>query len=206
MDAPVRLGIYGGTYAPPHSGHVRAALAFLNAAVLDRLLIIPTAIPPHKRLTANDDPALRLALTHAAFDGTDPRIEVSDYEIRKADVSYTWQTLEYFAALPRTELFFLCGTDMFLTLGEWRCPEVIFALSTVACVLRVSDAEQEAAVRVKEDEYRARFGARLLRVDCDPLPISSTEIRDRVREGKSISGLIPAKVAGMIRAHRLYRV
>ena len=201
----MRLGIYGGTFSPPHRGHLHAALTFLDAASLNKLLIIPTAIPPHKQMSPHDDPALRLAMTHAAFDGTDPRIEVSDYEIRKADVSYTWQTLTHFAELLRTELFFLCGTDMFVTLGEWRRPEVILSLATVACILRNADPEQKEAVKAKEREYRERFGAKLMLIDSEPLPVSSTEIRSRVREGKDIDDLVPAKVSAMIRAHGLYR-
>jgi len=121
-----KIGLYGGTFAPPHLGHVHAARAFLRAIPVDRLLIMPTFQPPHKAKAAGDTPEVRLEMCRAAF-GDIPGIEVSDYEIAKADVSYTVQTLRHLTAENR-EIYLLCGTDMFLTLEKWYQAEEIFRL------------------------------------------------------------------------------
>ena len=119
-----KLGLYGGTFAPPHYGHIHAVKTFLEEVSLDRVLIMPTYQPPHKAKAAGDTPEVRLEMCRAAF-GDIPGAEVSDYEIRKADVSYTVQTLEHLAA-PDREIYLLCGTDMFLTLDRWYRAAEIF--------------------------------------------------------------------------------
>ena len=95
-----KIGLYGGTFAPPHLGHVHAARAFLRAIPVDRLLVMPTFQPPHKAKAAGDTPEVRLEMCRAAFAGI-PGVEVSDYEITKADVSYTVQTLRHLTAENR---------------------------------------------------------------------------------------------------------
>ena len=200
-----RVGIYGGTFAPPHNGHVRAALAFLTEAKLDVLYIMPAAVPPHKQLTAGDDPEIRLAMTHAAFDGLDPRITVSDYEIRKAGVSYTYETLTHFAQMQENDLFLLCGTDMFLTLDTWRCPEIIFRLATAACIMREDGSAAYDAVLEKSRRYADTYGARTLMIPAEPLELSSSIIRQMVREGRDVSSLVPPAVHRILSAQKLYR-
>lgn len=200
-----RLGIYGGTFAPPHNGHLHAAAAFLAQAELDTLLIMPAALPPHKRIDSGDDPRLRLAMARAAFDGMDPRIRVSDYEIARGGTSYTWQTLTHFSETTDSELFFLCGTDMFLTLDQWRCPEIIFAKAAAACILREDDPAALSAVEAAAARFTREYGARTLIVHADPLPLSSTEIRARVRRDEDISGCVPAAAAEFIAQHGLYK-
>ena len=200
-----RLGIYGGTFAPPHNGHVRAAREFLSQAKLDTLLVMPTAIPPHKQIDPGDDPEIRLVMARAAFDGLDSRITVSDYEIRRGGASYTYQTLTHYSETTDSELFFLCGTDMFLTLDAWRCPEIIFAKATIACVMRESDPASFRAVREKDAAYREAYGARTLFVHSVPIELSSTDIRARVRAGKSIADCVPKSVARRIAEYGLYK-
>lgn len=200
-----RLGIYGGTFAPPHNGHVRAALDFLREARLDSLLVMPAAVPPHKQMDAGDDPALRLEMARAAFEGLDGRISVSDYEIRQGGASYTYRTLTHFADTTEAELVFLCGTDMFCSLPHWRCPEILFEKAVIACVLRESDPAAAASVREMAEKYRTVYNARIMMIPGTPVEISSTEIRRRVRKGESIDGLVPDSVAERIGRYRLYR-
>ena len=121
-----RVGIYGGTFAPPHVGHVEAARAFMKQMRLDYLYVIPTAIPPHKTTDFDIDPYHRLAMCDLAFSGIDGVI-VSDIELRRGGVSYTVDTLRELTA-PDTRLFLFCGTDMFLTLDQWYCADEIFKL------------------------------------------------------------------------------
>ena len=146
------LGIYGGTYAPVHKGHIAAAEAFLAQAELDKLLIIPTLIPPHKQLTFKDNPQDRLNMLRLAFESHEEynkRIFISEYEINSPPPSYTVNTLKHFTK-KNTRITFLCGTDMFLTLDKWRAPEEIFRLSRIAIMPRESTVSPELEIKLSE--------------------------------------------------------
>ncbi len=198
------IGIFGGTFAPPHNGHVAAADAFLRGCDLERLYIIPTAIPPHKRIGSSDNPAMRLEMVRLAFCGH-PRyrkeggIFLSDYEILRADKSYTVHTLRHFAALYANPLIFLCGADMFVTLDHWYRAEEIFKLASIAYIPRSGIETEDAARR-----YAADYGARLIRLDMPPCDVSSTDIRERIHNGEDPGRLVPAGVAAYITQNHLY--
>lgn len=196
-----KIGLYGGTFAPPHLGHVHAALAFLRAIPVDRLLIMPTFQPPHKAKAAGDMPEVRLKMCRAAF-GEIPGVEVSDYEIAKADVSYTVQTLRHLTADDR-EIYLLCGTDMFLTLGKWYRAEEIFRLAKIVCVSRTTEKEREIAET--HAGYREKFGQDCILLAEAPLEVSSTQIREAIREGRSLAEYVPAAVEAILRRDGLYK-
>ena len=201
----MRLGIFGGTFDPPHNGHVHAAKAFLREAELDALYIMPAASSSHKRMKEGSDPQVRLALAHAAFDGIDPRITVSDYEIDTAGVSYTYKTLSHFAEMPDTELFFLCGTDMFLSMGTWLHPEIIFASATVVCAMRENDPAAQRALTERAFAYKTQYGARTMRIFAAPVELSSSGIRQILKEGGDASASLPERVVSLIDQYSLYR-
>ena len=202
----IELGIYGGTFAPVHNGHVAAAKAFYDTLGLYGLLVIPTYLPPHKETETGDDPAARLAMTELAFRDDPRNIIVSDYEIAQKGTSYTYKTLEHFTA-PDTRITFLCGTDMFLTFDSWKHPEIIFRLARIAHVRRESlTAEEEWRVTAMTEHYREAYGADILHLNLPVYEISSTEIRALCREGKDISPLVPPSVCDYIAAHRLYGI
>ncbi len=198
-----RLGIYGGTFSPPHLGHVGAASAFLRGMSLDRLLIIPTAIPPHKEVTDFPNGEHRLALARLAF-GHLPRTEVSDLEIRRAGKSYTYLTLRELSA-PDTELFFLCGTDMLLTLDTWRNPEEVCALAHFVMISRTSDPAVSAAVLQKKGELERDYGAKITLLDAPALEISSTDLRKAIARDADTSRYLQPSVDAYIRQWKLYR-
>ncbi|MBR3999263.1 MAG: nicotinate (nicotinamide) nucleotide adenylyltransferase [Clostridia bacterium] len=195
-----RLGLYGGTFAPPHLGHVRAAENMMTHLGLDRLLIMPTNVPPHKIKTAQDTPGQRLAMCHAAFDGI-AGAEVSDFEIRQGGASYTYLTLEHLTS-PEREIFMLCGSDMLLTLDQWRRAEDIFRMANIVCMPRYTDGI--GALTAKQAEYREKYGARVEIIPGDVLEISSTEIRQRIAENGDLTDLLPADVIDIIRRENLY--
>jgi len=199
-----RIGIYGGTFAPPHKGHVRAAEAFLEGAALDRLYVMPASVPPHKQLHFKDDPSIRLAMARAAFEGGREKITVSDYEIGKGGVSYTADTLEYMKRETKGELFFLCGTDMFLTLPAWRRAADIFSLATIVFVSRAEDKALTAAVEKAAALYKADYNARILLLDIPPFPVSSSEVREKIAGGEDVSELVPRGVLNLIKENHLY--
>ncbi|MBO5218729.1 MAG: nicotinate-nucleotide adenylyltransferase [Clostridia bacterium] len=200
----MKLGIYGGTFSPIHMGHVRAAEAFLEAMALDRLLVIPTAVPPHKAEVAGADAAARLTMARLAFADSDARLAVSDYEISREGKSYTVYTLEHFTA-PDTTLYLLVGTDMFLTLAKWFRAEDIFRLADIVLMRRETDAGLTGLLSETAADYRARFGARIHEIDEPPLVISSTELRERLRAGLPTGGMLPDAVAEYIAKNNLYR-
>ncbi len=200
MEITEKLGLFGGTFAPPHLGHVRASEYMMKHLGLSRLLIMPTCVPPHKIKTAQDTPEQRLAMCHAAFDGIDGA-EVSDFEIRQGGTSYTVLTLEHLSK-PGREIFMLCGSDMLLTLDHWRRAEDIFRLANIVCMPRYTDGLEQ--LNVKKSEYEEKFKARVHIIPEDVLEISSTEIRKRIDEKGDLTGLLPQGVIDIIRRENLY--
>ena len=202
INGIMRIGIYGGTFAPVHNGHVKAAEEFFRQMELDLLYIIPAAVPPHKQLDANDDPRHRLKMCELAF-GDMERVFVSDIEIMRKGPSYTVDTLRALAGEDR-RLFLLMGTDMMLTLDRWRESEEIFRLCYPIYMRRENDPIIEGRIVAKNKEYLAKYGKIVRRVPMEFVDISSTEVRDRVRAGESIEDAVPAAVAHYIKENGLY--
>ena len=198
----LRVGIYGGTFAPVHNGHVAAAKAFMEQMKLDYLFIIPTYIPPHKAVDSSDDPLYRLKMCELAFADTDG-VVISDTEIARGGVSYTYDTLRELQR-PDTRLFLLCGTDMVLTFDTWYRYEDIFKMCYPTYVRREDDPLLTARIVAKIGEYYEKHGVMFRRILTDPIKLSSTDIRRAVKEGRDISGMVPPAVAEYIRENRLY--
>lgn len=202
INGIMRIGIYGGTFAPVHNGHVKAAEEFFRQMELDLLYIIPAAVPPHKQIDASDDPHHRLKMCELAFAGME-RVFVSDMEIARGGRSYTVDTLRALTGEDR-RLFLLMGTDMMLTLDKWREAEEIFRLCYPVYMRRENDPIIEGQIVAKNKEYLARYGKIVRRVPMEFVDISSTEIRDRVKHGAPIDGVVPPAVAQYIKEHQLY--
>lgn len=202
INGIMRIGIYGGTFAPPHNGHVKAAKEFFRAMELDLLYIIPTAVPPHKQIDSADDPHHRLKMCELAF-GDMERTFVSDMEIVRGGRSYTVDTLRALAGEDR-RLFLLMGTDMMLTLDQWRESEEIFRLCYPIYMRRENDPIIEGQIVSKNKEYLARYGKIVRRVPIDFVDISSTEVRERVRRGVPIDDVVPKSVAAYVKEQGLY--
>ena len=176
-----RCLIYGGSFNPPHLGHVQAFAAAREHLQPERSLIIPSRVPPHKELAAGSpDSEERLALTKLAF-AAFPEAEVSDLELRREGVSYTALTLtELHERFPEEEFFFLMGTDMFLTLESWYDYRTVLSLCTPIVLTR--EEGEEAAVRVQAEHLREAYGLCAIVLPRAPLPMSSTELRADLRE------------------------
>ncbi len=203
-----RLGIYGGAFSPIHSGHVRAAHAFLSEMKLDRLLVVPTALPPHKPAIEGASVEHRIAMAKLAFCDSaaykSGRLQVSDFEAESGRKSYTVYTLEHFTA-PQRELYLLVGTDMFLTLDKWYRAEDIFALANIVLMRRERDRDNIPRIVAKKAEYTSKFGARVHIITEPPIVISSTELREELRSMADTEGFIPEAVAKYITENGLYR-
>ncbi len=196
-----RIGLYGGTFAPPHLGHRYAVETLAKSIPLDRILIMPTAIPPHKAMVQGDTPGQRLTMCRLAF-GDIPNVEVSDYEITKGGVSYTVETLEHLTR-PGREIVLLCGSDMLLTLDSWRRATDIFSMAEIVCVPRYEQDREE--LLVKGAFYQKTYGARVTILSAMPRVMSSTEIRQRIRSGRGLEKVLPESVAEYVRREGLYR-
>lgn len=199
----LRVGIYGGTFAPIHNGHVAAAKAFMEQMKLDYLFVIPTYLPPHKQIDESDSPLYRMKMCELAFEGVDG-VVISDVEISRGGKSYTYDTLKELQR-PDTRLFLLCGTDMVLTFDRWYRFEDIFKMCYPTYVRREDDPILTKRIVAKIGEYYEKYGVMFRRIVTDPIELSSTEIRQAVKEGKDISSMVPEGVARFIREHGLYR-
>ena len=202
----MRIGIYGGSFSPVHSGHVAAAKAFMEQMWLDLLYVIPAGIPPHKQIAGGADAWQRLKMCELAFEGMEG-VVISDMEIRREGKSYTVDTLREITRMCEEDsrLFLLMGTDMLLTLDTWVQPEEIFRLSYPVYMRREgNDPILEARIVAKIGEYQQKFGKVVRRIVGDPVVVSSTQVRRALSEGRSIDGMVPPAVAAYIRDHNLY--
>ncbi len=197
-----RIGIFGGTFNPPHIAHVAAAEAFSGRIDPDILMIIPDFIPPHKTFAGTVTPSQRLDMCKLAFSHI-KNVQVSDLEIARGGKSYTANTLTELSA-PDRELYFLCGTDMFLTLDRWYSPETIFKLATICYVRREADASLEKEIARCTELYKEKYNARIIPVDMNTVTLSSTEVREALSAaGKTDS--VPLSVMEYIEREGLYK-
>ena len=196
-----RIGIYGGTYNPPHIGHLRAAEYAIEALALDRLLLIPTGVSPHKEMAAGASTADRLHMLELSAKGIE-KAEVSDIEIRREGRSYTVDTLRAIKEEnPESELFLLMGTDMFTSFLTWREPETIMKLATLAVFCRGEKGER---VKIEAQKLSlGSLGARVALVENPVTAISSTDLRRMLVFGCADPFLMPG-VDDYIREKGLY--
>ena len=188
----MRIVLYGGSFNPPHRGHVAAAQSVYKALHPDRFLIVPTNIPPHKVMEENSpSPQTRLEFTRLAF-GDIPGAEISDMEILREGKSYTADTVALLREkYPKAELCIVMGTDMFLSFRTWYRWEYLAEECTLTVLSREEDdAPEIAACR---QELKEACGAKVKRIPHEPLPMSSTEIREKLRRGEG-SELLPEAV------------
>ena len=203
----MKIGIYGGTFNPPHLGHMAAAKAAVEALKLDKLLLIPAAIPPHKALPQGTPaPEHRLAMTEKMGDalGLPKVVQVSDQELHREGASYTSDTLEAIhAQYPEAELWLLMGTDMFLTLHRWHEPERIMALAGI-CGFGRTEQDGESVFAPQREYLAKHFGAKVVTMTLPGLvDVSSTRLRELLAAGAGREYLAPA-VYGYILMHGLY--
>ncbi|HET7276323.1 MAG TPA: nicotinate-nucleotide adenylyltransferase [Longimicrobiaceae bacterium] len=177
----MRLGVFGGTFDPPHVGHLIVASDAYDALDLDRILFIPSAQPPHKS-GVHATPEQRLALTRAAV-ADDDRFEVDAVELQRTGASYTADTLRILRdRYPDAEIFLLVGADAAREMHSWHRPDAVADLARIAVMSREGD---------DEDLGETAIPVRVTRID-----LSSTDLRERVRDGRSIRYLVPEVIRG----------
>ena len=195
----LRLGLLGGTFDPPHVGHLLLAEAARERLRLDRVLFIPAHVPPHKRGRPVTPARTRRALLTAALRGTG--FGLSTIELDRPGPSYTVDTLETFTRMhPHARLFLLVGADSLHDLPGWRDPERILALATVAVAARPG-----TRLAGLTRGMLARHRGAIAFLGNPPVDVSSTRLRARVAAGRSIRFLVPSAVERTIARLGLYR-
>jgi nicotinate-nucleotide adenylyltransferase len=198
----MRLGLLGGTFNPPHIAHLVCAQEAHAQLGLDRVLLVPAGVPPHKALAAGDPSAEeRLALCEAAV-GDDGRFAVSRVELDRPGRSWTVDTLRLLREEnPQDELTFIVGGDMAASLPRWREPEAVLELATLAVAERLGAkrGQIERLLAPLAGSERIRF------FDMPRIDVSSSLVRERVAEGRPIRYLVPDAVAAAIGRDGLYR-
>lgn len=190
----MRLGILGGTFDPPHIGHLLAAVDAVERLTLDRLAFVPAATQPLKAGQSGASGDRRLAMVHLLVAG-DGRFTVDPIEMERGGLSYSVETLASYAErFGEVERFFLVGADVLRTFDQWREPERVLRLATLVVLTR--DDQAGPAERLPH-------GA--IRLPSRRVDVSSTEIRGRVAAGRSLKGFVPDAVADYIATHGLYR-
>jgi len=211
-----RTAVFGGSFNPIHFGHLLLADDLLEILALDRVLFVPAKHPPHKDPTRLAPPEDRLAMVRLATDGH-RGFEVSDLELARPGPSFTVDTLAALAR-PGLTLFLVVGSETFLDLLSWREPRRVARLARLVIVPRVGspfDTESEVAQKVLreigvEGGFTTVDGGRVpergvIVSRAASMPISASELRRRVREGRSLAFRLPPAVADYIRARGLYR-
>lgn len=193
----MRLGVFGGSFDPPHIGHLLVADDACDQLALDRLIFVPAATQPLKvgrEVTAAEH---RLAMVRLLAAGN-PRFEVSAAEVERAGLSFTVDTLTHFAAQhPNAERYLLVGADVLSTFAKWREPSQVLALATLVVLQRADADPPELPSSID--------GAAIRRLNTRRIDVSSTEVRERVRQEKPIRGFVTDNVAAYIARHSLYR-
>jgi nicotinate-nucleotide adenylyltransferase len=190
----MRIGMLGGSFDPPHVGHLLIAVDAFEALALDKLFFLPAAIQPLKVGQAGASARDRVEMVRRLI-SDDPRFAVDTIEVDRQGVSYSIDTVTAFAGrYPDAERFFLVGADVMATFGAWREPDKIMRLAEVVVVSRGDDP-------VNPESWRGRFRQLATR----RIDVSSTEIRSRVKAGQSIAGFVPPPVAAYIADCGLYR-
>lgn len=204
MDNPIkRIGVFGGSFNPVHIGHLTIAQDAVEQLELDRLIFMPAAVPPHKQDKVLADGNHRLEMLRLATE-SNPGFEVSEMELQRGGVSYTFDTMTQIQnEHPDAELFFIIGLDSLPELHLWRNVNELLELCTVVPFARGGEDPTLVTEKIQlSNEWKKRLLERMIRIH--EIEVSSSEIRMRVAEGLSIRYLVPPEVEMYIAEHHLY--
>ncbi|MDR2909613.1 MAG: nicotinate (nicotinamide) nucleotide adenylyltransferase [Oscillospiraceae bacterium] len=197
----MKIGVFGGTFNPIHNSHIYLAREYERQLGLDRVVIVPSFIPPHKEAENLADGQDRLNMCRLATKAM-PLFHVTDFEVKNEGKSYTFRTLRHIAdKYPGSELYLIMGADMFLTVQDWRLAPEIFRLATLCGAQREKGELTTLDIHKQVLENK---GARCVIIDIEAKPLSSTQVRDMIAEGRDASNLLHPEVLTYIVSHGLY--
>lgn len=200
----MRLGVFGGSFDPVHLGHVGLVKQVREICRLDKVIVMPAAVSPFKteisrKAASGED---RLEMCRLAFEEF-PFAEISDYEISQKEVSYTVNTLRHIREVyPNDEIFFIMGGDMLLSFEKWRNYEEILSICTLLAVSR-EESPEDVKILEKMASKLGKYGTARI-VPIETFPVSSTEIREKIKNNSDISCYVPKNVVKYISEHDLY--
>lgn len=199
----MRIAVFGGSFDPVHTEHIKLVEFALAELHLDKLFVMPAYAPPHKKGKTLSPDKDRLEMCRLAFTHLD-RVVVSDYEIAKGGVSYTYLTCQHFKAeYPDAEIFLLVGTDMLRNFPTWKNPQEILSCVTLAVCGR---NEQGEWIEKEQEEFFSLFQKRFVYLSYNGKDISSTKIRVWAGAGMRLSEYVPLPVEEYIRENELYKI
>lgn len=199
----MRIGIFGGTFDPVHFGHISIAKQSVDELVLDQLIIVPAKLQPFKLDVPVTIGTHRIEMLKLAFNGCE-KITVSDYELIQNQVSFTINTLNAFKeAYPDSKIWFLLGTDSFLKIEIWKDAEDLLSHFNLIVGARPGYKEMELENQIQH--LQNTYGTNIYKLKNEKLDISSTDIRKKVHQGKSINEFVPLGVERYITKYALYK-
>jgi nicotinate-nucleotide adenylyltransferase len=199
----VKKAIFGGTFDPIHIGHVHIAYEALYNLHLDKILFMPAGNPPHKTNKIITSAEIRYDLVKKAIED-EACFEISDYEINKKENSYTYETVELFSKLePNTEWYFLIGVDSLMDLNHWKNVDRILDICKLTVYNRAGFTGEEVLEQKKYIEQK--FNKKIIFLDMPIIDISSTKIRNNIKEGRQVNYLLPRGVESIINKLQLYK-
>lgn len=195
-----KIGVIGGTFNPIHLAHLYIAYEAKNQLNLDKIIFMPVGSPPHKRNSNVLGASLRYNMVKEAIQGYEG-FTISDYEIRKQGYSYTFETLEYLKN-DDNKLYFITGADCLLDIEKWKCPERIFKVSDLVVFSRGGYKKEE--LLIQKDKIDKKYNTNINFLDIIDLEISSSIIRERIKNGKRVDFFLPESVLNFIIDNNLY--
>lgn len=199
----MKIGIFGGTFNPIHKGHIDIMKKIYNKMFLDKVLIMPNKIPPHKDINFIVNEKHRELMVRKAIMEYD-FLEFEDYELKKNDVSYTYESLLYLNEVYKEDqLFFIIGSDSFVNFYKWKNINMIFENASIVVYLR-KEEHKEYVSEIKE-KYEKLYKGKIHLIFDNIIDISSTEIRNKILKGEDVKNLVPKYVYEYIISKKLYR-
>ncbi len=197
----MRIAVFGGSFDPVHNGHVQLSQAFVNRLSLDKVLVVPAYISPFKLMGGAAAPHHRAEMCRLAFSDYQ-NTEICDIELKREGASYTYETLRALKEIyPDSQLYLITGADSFLTIQTWKQPSEIFRLAVICALPRNSD---DIEILREHSKLLSSLGAQTEILDLSVMSVSSTQVRELIKNGGDISGLVPSGVARYIREKGLY--
>ena len=198
-----KIGVFGGTFDPVHYGHIYLARQALSEKSLDQILVVPARMQPFKQGQPVTPAMHRYKIVELAFKGTGG-VFICDAELKNEEVSYTIDTLRKIKKKlsPDTEIYFILGADTFLKIEKWKDPDGLLREFSFIVGTRPGYNHEELDLFI--DRVSASFGAKVTKVKNKEIDVSSTEIKEMIKSGKSLSGLVPARVERYIYDSGMY--
>lgn len=204
-NCSMKIGIFGGAFNPVHIGHIQLAQNYLKLLNLDKLLLVPTAVPPHKTAENLAPQKARLDMLHIAVKDI-PKIEISDIEFKREGKSYTFDTLtELEKIYPHSEFCLIIGADQFLSFNKWYRWEDILSKVTL-CTCAREDEEEKKKIIDFSHTLGINNNDKFFLLDVPVLKLCSSEIRDKISKGENAASLLPNGVYEYIKKEGLYSV